>query len=83
MFDQSQQVERTERSLPLVQRAKNKDWEGPVIDYKDIDIIRRFLTTSHKLMSRKRSGTTAQQQKAIKIAVKRARYLALVPYSGV
>lgn len=82
MFEQTQQTDRTDRSLPLVQRAKSADWQGPVIDYKDIDILRRFLTTSHKLMSRKRSGTTAQQQKAVKIAVKRARYLALVPYSG-
>ena len=58
------------------------DWEGPLIDYKEIDLIRKFLTTSSKLMSRKRAGTSAREQRALQIAVKRARFLALVPYTG-
>ncbi len=33
-------------------------------------------------MSRKRAGTSAQEQKALKIAVKRARFLSLIPYAG-
>lgn len=79
---QQQQGERVDRAQALIARAKDPNWQGPYVDYKELDILRKFLTTSHKLMSRKRGGTSAQQQKALKIAVKRARFLALVPYSG-
>lgn len=83
MAEQGQQgMDRGDRAHPIALRAKDKSWVGPVIDYKDIDILRKYLTASHKLMSRKRAGTTAQQQQALKIAVKRARFLALVPFSG-
>lgn len=57
-------------------------WVGPIVDYKEVDLLRKFLTTSSKLMSRRRGGTNTQEQKALKLAVKRARYLGLVPYSG-
>ena len=59
------------------------NWVGPLIDYKEVELLRKFLTTSSKLMSRKRAGTSAQEQKALKQAIKRARYLALLPYTGV
>lgn len=58
------------------------DWVGPMVDYKEVELLRKFLTPSSKLMSRKRAGTTAQEQNALKLAVKRARFLALIPYSG-
>ena len=59
------------------------DWVGPVLDYKEIELLRKFLTTSNKLMSRKRGGTNVQEQRALKQAVKRARFMALIPYCGV
>jgi len=55
---------------------------GPLIDYKEIDLLRRFLTTSLKVMSRKRGGTSAAEQRSLKLAVKRARFMALLPYTG-
>ena len=58
-----------------------KDWTGPLIDYKEVELLRKFLTSSSKVMSRKRAGTSSQEQRAIKIAVKRARFLALLPYA--
>ena len=58
------------------------DWLGPLVDYKEVDLLRKFMTASNKLMSRKRAGTNSQEHKALKIAVKRARFLALVPYTG-
>lgn len=58
------------------------DWVGPIVDYKEVELIRKFLTTSSKLMSRRRGGTTAQEQNSLKEALKRARFMALVPYSG-
>lgn len=58
------------------------DWVGPVVDYKEVELLRKFLTPSSKLMSRKRAGTNSQEQADLKRAVKRARLLALIPYSG-
>ncbi len=57
-------------------------WVGPLIDYKEVDLLRKFLTSSSKLMSRRRAGTNAQEQKALKIAIKRARFLSLIPFAG-
>ena len=57
-------------------------WIGPIVDYKEIELLRKFLTPSSKLMSRKRAGTSAQEQTALKVALKRARFLSLIPYAG-
>ena len=59
-----------------------KDWKGPLVDYKEVDLLRKFLTASSKMMSRKRAGTNAHEQRAIRRAIKRARFLALLPYTG-
>lgn len=69
----------TARRFP---ERRQKDWVGPVVDYKEVDLLRKFLTSSSKLMSRKRAGTTTQEQKALKMALKRARFMALLPYQG-
>jgi small subunit ribosomal protein S18 len=58
------------------------NWIGPLVDYKEVELLRKFLTSSSKITSRRRSGTNAQEQKALKLAVKRARFLGLVPYRG-
>lgn len=52
-----------------------------IIDYKNPDVLRRFITDRGKIIPRRISGATAKQQRAICLAVKRARYLALLPYS--
>jgi len=58
------------------------EWVGPIVDYKEVELLRKFLTSSSKLMSRKRGGTSAQEQNALKQAIKRARFMALIPYAG-
>lgn len=63
------------------ERAK-KEWVGPTVDYKEVELLRKFLTASNKLMSRKRAGTNTQEQACLKEAVKRARFMALIPYVG-
>ena len=50
------------------------------IDYKDIDILKKFLNPSGKIVSHKRSGITAKNQRALASAVKRARFLGLLPF---
>ena len=52
------------------------------VDYKDIHILQKLCTAQGKLFSRKRSGNCARHQRAVKTAVKRARYLALLPFVG-
>ncbi|MBN1391415.1 MAG: 30S ribosomal protein S18 [Sedimentisphaerales bacterium] len=50
------------------------------VDYKDIDTLERLLTHRGKIYSRKRSGNCAGCQRKVKAAIKRARYMALLPY---
>ena len=52
-----------------------------VVDYKDAELVRRFLSTQGKIYSRRKSGLCAFHQRRLAIAAKRARYLALVPYT--
>jgi small subunit ribosomal protein S18 len=52
------------------------------IDYKDIDSLQKLTTSQGKLFSRKRSGNCARHQRQAKLAVKRARFLALMPFVG-
>lgn len=50
------------------------------VDYKDVDLIKTFLNPHGRVMSRKRTGLTAKQQRQVEAAVKRARFMALLPY---
>jgi small subunit ribosomal protein S18 len=49
------------------------------IDYKDQELLRKFMTERGKIMPRRVSGTTSKQQRQIKQAIRRARVLGLVP----
>lgn len=51
-------------------------------DYKEADELRRCLTANGKLLSRKRLGTSAGEQRMVSQAVKQARYMALLPYTS-
>jgi len=50
------------------------------VDYKDTDILRKFLNPHARLMSRKKTGVSAKSQRQLATAVKRARFMALIPY---
>ncbi|MFE9998788.1 30S ribosomal protein S18 [Streptomyces avermitilis] len=52
------------------------------IDYKDTDLLRRFLSDRGKIRSRRVTRVTAQQQRLLARAVKNAREMALLPYSS-
>ncbi len=52
------------------------------IDYKDIDTLQKLLTNRGKIFSRKRSGNCAGCQRKVQTAIKRARYMALLPYTS-
>ena len=50
------------------------------IDYKDEKLLRRFTTERGKIVPRRISGTCARSQRALATAIKRARYMALLPF---
>lgn len=50
------------------------------IDYKDVATLQRLTSAQGKLFSRKRSGLNAPAQRRVALAVKRARFMALLPY---
>lgn len=52
------------------------------VDYKDIALLKKMTNVQGKMLSRKRTGTCATFQRAVKDAVKRARFLSLLPYVG-
>jgi small subunit ribosomal protein S18 len=50
------------------------------IDYKDIDLLRLFITDQGKILPRRATGVTVQQQRKLAKAIKRARILSLFPF---
>ena len=51
-----------------------------VVDYKDEKLLSRFISERGKILPRRLSGVTARHQRQIQVAIKRARFLALLPY---
>lgn len=51
------------------------------IDYRDTQLIQRFLSSYMKVVPRKRTGTCLAHQRRLSDAIKRARFLALIPYT--
>jgi small subunit ribosomal protein S18 len=52
-----------------------------VIDYKDISKLRKFVSERGKIEPRRRTGVCAKHQRSLALAIKRARFLALLPYT--
>ena len=53
---------------------------GDPIDYKDVDLLKKFITERGKILPRRLTGLTAKQQRDLTNAVKRARIVALLPF---
>jgi small subunit ribosomal protein S18 len=51
------------------------------VDYKDVDLLKDFITETGKIVPSRITGTKARYQRQLSTAIKRARYLALLPYS--
>lgn len=51
------------------------------IDYKDVTTLSRFISSYSKIVPRKRSKVCARHQRKLAVAIKRARYMALLPYT--
>ena len=73
-------------SRPLFKRrkfcrftAEKIEW----VDYKDADLLKDFISETGKIIPARITGTKARYQRQLGIAIKRARFLALLPYSDV
>lgn len=53
-----------------------------VIDYKDVNRLKKFITESGKMLPRRMSGNCAKHQRELSTAIKRARVSALLPFKG-
>jgi small subunit ribosomal protein S18 len=54
--------------------------QNAVIDYKDVNRLKRHVSERGKILPRRITGTCAKHQRAITVAIKRARHVALMPY---
>lgn len=52
------------------------------VDYKDVDLLRRFISSNMKIVPRRRSGLSAKSQRKIAKAIKQARIAGLLPFVG-
>jgi small subunit ribosomal protein S18 len=68
-------MRRSAKTCPLCENGVR------VINYKDDRTVGRFITEQGKILARRMTGICARHQRQLGIAVKRARYLALVPYT--
>ena len=52
------------------------------MDYKEVELLRKYISPSGKITSRRITGTSSKYQRMLAQAIKRARYMALLPYVG-
>ena len=67
-------------SRPKMKIARTSASGTVYIDYKDTESLRKMISGNGKILSRKRTGADAMQQRMLARAIKRSRYMALLPY---
>ncbi len=68
---------------PYWRRRKSCPFSGPhapVIDYKDVKLLQRYISERGKIVPSRITAVSAKKQRELAKAIKRARYLALLPY---
>jgi small subunit ribosomal protein S18 len=84
------QSNKSRRRNKLRTRAKKKDplyvdgkCPRPMyVDYKDVDLLKKLINRHGRIVGRRKTGCSAVSQHAVTQAIKRARYMALLPYTG-
>ncbi|MGZ3184286.1 MAG: 30S ribosomal protein S18 [Telluria sp.] len=83
-FDKSKMKEKRKQQNPLFKRKKFCRFTAAnveQVDYKDVDTLKDFIQENGKIMPARLTGTKAHYQRQVDTAIKRARYLALLPYT--
>ncbi|MDB5824101.1 MAG: rpsR [Herminiimonas sp.] len=83
-FDKSKLKEKRKQQNPLFKRKKFCRFTAAKVDqvdYKDIDTLKDFVQDNGKIMPARLTGTRAHYQRQVDTAIKRARYLALLPFT--
>lgn len=91
MADNQEERENNSRRRPRRERSYTRhnrrfcefcaeEIEG--IDYRDLDLLRKYVTESGRILGRSRTGACAKHQRMLTRAVKRARHLAMLPYTA-
>ena len=75
-------LKKKKRPKKIVEKGKCRFTKARVeaVDYQDVASLQKMVSAQGKLYGRKRTGTMAHFQRELKLAVKRARFLALLPY---
>ena len=81
-FGKKRDVKKKKRRKRFQEEAKCRFCRGKIAeaDYKDVGVLSKLTTQQGKIFSRKRSGNCARHQRSCMHAIKRARFLALMPY---
>jgi small subunit ribosomal protein S18 len=80
-FERREKTEKFQTfSRPKVKIARWSASGKMFIDYKDTESLKKMVSNNGKILARKRTGASAMEQRMMARAVKRARYLALLPY---
>ena len=69
---------------PFFRRRKSCPFSGtdaPVIDYKDVKLLQRYVSERGKIVPSRITAVSAKKQRELARAIKRARFLALIPYA--
>ncbi|MBL9121072.1 MAG: 30S ribosomal protein S18 [Phycisphaerae bacterium] len=69
------------QSTPTIELKVGSDGKN-YVDYKAVDELRKMMTPNGKIYSRKRLQLPAREQKSLAQAIKRARFMALLPYTS-
>ncbi len=71
-----------QRIIPIIQRKSQRQVSGfqGTIDYKNIVLLRKFITAEGKILPRRISGLTAKQQRHMAKAIKNARMIGFLPF---
>ena len=69
-------------NIQKIRVAHNTGTGAVHVDWKDIETLRRLMSPNGKILGRKRLSTSAREQRMVSQAIKRARYMALLPYTS-
>lgn len=77
MAQQQQQKKRRKRKI---KKCKLCEMKVRYVDYKDIRLLSEYITDKGKIVPKRVTGNCAKHQRMIKVAIKRARHMALLPF---